>query len=243
MASTSEVGHARNVANFQYIIAFVTSFGPTYQPSNPKLQIPFLQSLHLAATDSIKSVITLLTLYNKAVNDRVEAFRDLRTLSTRLINAFDATDASDLAIADARVFNRKIQGKQTTKKTTSTDPSIPAARTISARQLSYDLRIQHFQNIISILESHPSYTPFEPELQIPTLKTKITNLINHNENEAIAKTALSNARIHRNKILYTNKESIITIAGEVKKYIKSAYGAASPTYGEIKGYRFKLPKK
>ena len=239
MASTSEVGHARNVANFQYIIAFAISFDDTYQPSNPKLQIPALQNLHLAATESIKAVTIQSTWYNKAVNDRFEAFRDLRSLSTRLVNAFDATDASDLDIADARVFNRKIQGKQSTKKVTSPDPSIPVPHTISARQLPFDLRIQHLHSLIAILELHPTYAPFEPELQIPHLKTKAADLLSHNENVAIANTALSNARMHRNKILYAHKDGLVSIAAEVKKYLKSAYGASSPEYAEVNMIRFK----
>jgi hypothetical protein len=33
MASTSEVGHAKNVANFQDLIEFVTGYGVTFNPS------------------------------------------------------------------------------------------------------------------------------------------------------------------------------------------------------------------
>lgn len=33
MASTSEVGHAKNVANFQDLIAFVDGYGATYNPT------------------------------------------------------------------------------------------------------------------------------------------------------------------------------------------------------------------
>jgi hypothetical protein len=37
MASKSEVGHARNVANFQDLIAFVNGYGATYDPSKTVL--------------------------------------------------------------------------------------------------------------------------------------------------------------------------------------------------------------
>ena len=40
MASTSEVGHAKNVANFQDLIEFVTGYGATYNPSKSSLKLP-----------------------------------------------------------------------------------------------------------------------------------------------------------------------------------------------------------
>jgi hypothetical protein len=42
MASTSETGHAKNVANFQDLISFVTSYGATYNPSKNGLKLPQL---------------------------------------------------------------------------------------------------------------------------------------------------------------------------------------------------------
>lgn len=40
MASTSETGHAKNVANFQDLIAFVTGYGATYNPIKNALKLP-----------------------------------------------------------------------------------------------------------------------------------------------------------------------------------------------------------
>jgi hypothetical protein len=39
MASTSETGHAKNVANFQDLIAFVKGYGTTYNPSKSALKL------------------------------------------------------------------------------------------------------------------------------------------------------------------------------------------------------------
>ncbi|UCA57244.1 MULTISPECIES: hypothetical protein [Aequorivita] len=42
MASNSEVGHAKNVANFQDLIAFVEGYGPTtpQKPASPQSSSP-----------------------------------------------------------------------------------------------------------------------------------------------------------------------------------------------------------
>ena len=49
MASTSEVGHAKNVANFQDLIEFVTAYGATYNPSKNSLKLPQLIALKASA--------------------------------------------------------------------------------------------------------------------------------------------------------------------------------------------------
>ena len=46
MASTSETGHAKNIANFQDLISFCEGYGSTYNPTKEGLKIPQLQALH-----------------------------------------------------------------------------------------------------------------------------------------------------------------------------------------------------
>ena len=49
MASQSEVGHAKNVANFQDLIAYCTAYGTTYNPSKSALQLGSLNTLLTSA--------------------------------------------------------------------------------------------------------------------------------------------------------------------------------------------------
>ena len=64
MASTSETGHAKNVANFQDLIEFVTGYGATYNPSKNSLKLAELITLKTSAENSLSDVITKNTLYN-----------------------------------------------------------------------------------------------------------------------------------------------------------------------------------
>ena len=43
MASNSETGHAKNVANFEKIIAFLVSYGATFAPSKTAIKLPTLK--------------------------------------------------------------------------------------------------------------------------------------------------------------------------------------------------------
>ncbi|MBK5212198.1 MAG: hypothetical protein JJE55_00890 [Flavobacteriaceae bacterium] len=242
MASKSEVGHAKNVANFQDLIAFVEGYGPSYNPSKTSLTAEHLSALHSTANGSLQNVINLNTAYNDVVNNRVEAFADLRPFSTRLVNALEATDATQEKIDDAKGYNRKIQGQRASKEEEPLDPNQPAPKRISASQQSYDQLIQHFDGLISVVASEPSYAPNETELQITSLQTKAQYLKDKNNQVATAFTAVSNTRLERNRILYKENTGLVDTALDVKKYVKSVYGATSPEYNQIKGIKFKNEK-
>jgi hypothetical protein len=242
MASTSEVGHAKNVANFQDLIEFVTGYGATYNPSKNSLKLPQLVALKTTAETKLNDVITKNTTYNNKVNERMLAFSNLKTLATRLVNALQTTDASDETIKDAKGFNRKIQGKRAAATQTPTDTNAPAPNTISTNQQSYDQLIQHFSGLKSVLEAEATYTPNETELQVATLTTKIADLNTKNTAVATAYTNISNSRIARNETLYTSENSIYETAGEVKKYVKSVFGASSPQYNQVSGIKFNKPR-
>ena len=243
MASTSETGHAKNIANFQDLIAFVTGYGATYNPTKAALKIPQLNTIVATAQTKLADVITKNTAYNNAINDRIIAFTGLKSLSTRLVSALETTNAPKEKISDAKGFNRKMQGKRASSKQTATDPNAPAPSTISTSQQSYDQLIQHFEALVSVLQSETSYLPNENELKLTALATKQADLIAKNNAVSIAYTTISNSRIARDKTLYETSTGLVDIATEVKKYVKSVYGTTSSEYAQIKGIQFIKKRK
>lgn len=242
MASTSETGHAKNVANFQDLIEFVTGYGATYNPSKNSLKLAELITLKTSAENSLSDVITKNTLYNNKVNERISAFNGLKSLSTRLINALQTTDATPETVNNAKTFNRKMQGKKASESQPQTDPNATAPNTISTSQQSYDQLIQHLSGLKSVLETEPSYVPNETDLQVATIEAKITELTDKNTAVATAYANISNSRISRNEVLYTNSTALVETANEVKKYIKSVFGATSPQFAQVKGIEFTKPR-
>ena len=248
MASTSETGHAKNVANLQDLIAFVTGYGATYNPTKNALKLPQLTTLYTASQASLADVVTKNTAYNNKVNERVVAFSNLKALSTRVVNALQTTDATAQKIADAKGFNKKLQGTRTTPRPSGgaggglSDPNAPAPNTISTSQQSYDQQIQHLAGIISVLQSEASYAPNENDLKIVTLTAKQADLTAKNSAVATAYTNVSNSRIARDTTIYAPETGLFDIASEVKKYVKSVFGATSPQFAQVKGIEFKKPK-
>jgi hypothetical protein len=243
MASTSETGHAKNVANFLDLISFVTGYGATYNPNKNALKLPQLNALYTASQTSLGDVITKNTAYNNKINERVIAFKDLKSLSTRVINALQTTDATSQKIADAKAFNKKMQGVRAKAVVTPTDPNTPAPNTISTSQQSYDQQIQHLAGIISVLQTEPSYAPNENDLKIVTLTAKQADLTAKNSAVATAFTNVSNSRIARDTTIYGTETGLFDIASEVKKYVKSVFGATSPEFAQVKGIVFTKRKK
>src|SRR5690606_18010078 len=157
MASTSETGHAKNVANFEDLISICQGYGAAYNPTKNSLKIAQLQTQLTSTKANIASVTSSSVAYNNAVNARMIAFEGLRKLSTRLVNALDVTNATAQLVKDAKTINAKLQGSKLTKadagkksSTDSIDPNAPVVetpKTISSSQQSYDSLIEHFSKL------------------------------------------------------------------------------------------------
>ncbi|UOK42402.1 MULTISPECIES: hypothetical protein [Flavobacterium] len=243
MSSTSETGHAKNIANFQNLIQFVVGYGAAYNPSKNTLKIPQLNTIATNSNTKLADVIAKNTAFNNAVNDRINSFKGLKTLSTRLVNALETTNASKEKIKDAKGFNRKIQGRRASAMQTVSDPSSLAPSKISTSQQSYDNLIQHFAGLVATLQSEVSFTPNEVELKLTALTAKQADLVAKNIAVASAYTAISNSRISRDKSLYDNGTGLVDTAVEVKKYVKSLFGTSSPEFAQIKGIVFRKVRK
>ena len=242
MPPVIETGHAKNVANFEDLISFIIGYGAAYNPTKVPIKLAALNTLFTTAKADILNVTTKSIAFNNATNARAISFVPLRSLSTRLINAFTATDATPEMIKDAKSINRKLQGKRAKDIQVPADPNAPAPINISASQQSYDQLIEHFTKLIELLKTEPSYAPNETELKIVTLDAQLLGLKTANTNVTNTYTAVSNARIARDKTLYKEKSGLCDIAGEVKNYVKSLFGATAPEYKQISKIKFTTPK-
>ena len=234
-SSSSESGNAKNVANFERMISFVKGYGPKYNPSQEIIKIPALEETHSAADKSLDKVHDAKQTATVPINERDEAFRPLKTLVTRIVNALDASGASDSIVKDAKTLARKIKGERAGEK----EEQVGDEKNISASQMSYDNRLNNFKELVTLLSKEPLYKPNERELSVTALKAYSSDLSKKNTAVVNATTPLSNARIARNKILYADKTGLVDIAGEAKKYVKSVFNANSPEYKQISGLEFK----
>ncbi len=234
MVSTSESGHAKNIANFNQLIQFCTGYGPTYNPSNPALAIPALTAQHATCNTIHQAVATAKQPYINAVNARQISFKGLPSFATRIVNALGSSaGVSDQLMDDARTILRKIRGERAKNVNPDNENSI------SVSQRSYDMLLDHFVELIALVSSVPAYTPNETDLQVPALSIAKANATNVNQAVVSAAVALANARLQRNNALYADEVGLVAVALDVKLYVRSVFGASSPSYKLISGITFK----
>ena len=239
-SSVSEVGHAKNVANFADLISYCTAYGSTYNPSKAALQLTALNTLLTSAQTELANVTTAKNTFNTVTGDRQLTFEPLNPLATKVFNYLSVTDATSETIADAKTINNKLQGKRATPiSPENPDNGQPSTdNQVSVSRQSYDMLTENFAAFVDLVSSVPSYTPNETELTTASLTAYLGELQTANTNVINAEVAYSNARISRNNTLYTKDTGLIDIAMDVKNYVKSIFGATSPQYKQVSGIKF-----
>ncbi len=242
MASTTETGHAKNVATFEDLISFCTGYGATYNPAMTALKLPALSTLLTAAQAVLQTVKTSKTAFDNATNLREIVFKVLKPLTTKIINALAASGAAPQTIDDAKTINNKIQGRRAKAIEKPTPQELAAgaaaAKTSSTSQQSFDKLIDHFTQLIALLTAEPKYLPNENELKVATLNTLLTDMKAKNTGVISTTTTASNSRIARDKTLYAADTGMVDIALAVKQYVKSVFGASSPQYKQVSKLKF-----
>lgn len=236
-SSLSETGHVKNVANFQTEIAFCIGYGADYNPVNPLLEIIKLESKFDSGKNTLKTVKDTKEPYDSQVGIRQTLFKPLRPLTTKVYNALIAANAPETVIKDARTIIRKLTGKRAGGTTGDTGQN-----KISVSQQSFDRLIDHFEELIVLAQTEGKYNPNETELKIDTLKTVLDALTASNKAVKDAYVPYSRAMIKRDKELYDAENGLVTIALEIKNYIKSVFGATSPEYKQLSRLKFTRPK-
>jgi hypothetical protein len=244
MTSTSETGHAKNVANFDSLISSVIAFGTNYNPSKESIKLTALKTLQDTAKNSLNDLYIAQATSSNAVAARDNAFEPLSKLSTRIYNSLRATDTTEHVDKSALTIIRKLQGRRASAKISEEDKKALEEQgievnQISASQMSYNSRLDNFDRLITLLSTIPEYKPNEVELQVESLKELYNELKDKNTDVISASVLLGNNRITRNEILYSKNTGLVDIAFDTKIYIKSVFGATSPQFKQVSKLYFK----
>jgi len=247
MASNSETGHAKNVANFEQLLIKCTSYNESFNPSNPAIQIEALNNTLSGGKECIALVNGAEGVLSNAIASRSIAFKPFSKLITRISNAVKASGAPQQAVDQVMNLIRKLQGRRATPKITDEEKqaALDAGKEIveiSSSQMSFDSNLNNFDKLIKLLVTVPQYAPNEGELTISALTAYYEDLTTKNRVVIDAETALINLRITRNGLLYKEVTGLVDVAVAVKVYIKSVFGATSPQYKQVSSLKFSKPR-
>ena len=243
MTNFSEKGHAKNVANLGALITFATGFGAGYNPSKKTISLAALTTLKEEAEKNLTLVNTHYANWIVAVEAQQSMFAKLNGHLTRVVNSVENCDVPPAVITTAKALNKKLQGVKSRKAQVSVVPEGAAVqetetKSYSTSRQSQDSRIENLASLVQLLSEQPGYAPNEPDLQVAALQKLLADFKAKNEAVKTMQMMLSNARISRNKTFYNTESGLIELAADVKKYVKSVYGATSPEFKQVRSLSF-----
>jgi hypothetical protein len=236
MASTSEVGHVKNVANLGTGIQILQEMGALYNPSNTNIHLNNLLDIKTAIDSSISNLNSKIPSYKNAVANRETAIAQLGKTTTKVLNFSKSLNISTTDKENIINIVKKVRGDAKVK---AINPETSETTGISTSQMSYDSRIANLAMLTNMVASHPEYQPNENDIKVANLQifqqelSTLSSFVNTAGNELIT------ARLNRNNILYLTDNNIIKLMNETKAYLKSLGLEAQPYYKAFTKLKFR----
>lgn len=241
--STSEVGHARNVASLIALHQGVSTFdAAVYQPVLKRYEVASLANFIAQAQAVMNVVAEMAALAEVAINARFAIYEKLNDLMLRSIADFESSGASAAAIADARTKYRKIKGQSLKPKaqdnplTAGVDESQIGN---STSQMSFDQRLAAARAYVQVLAAQGNYATNAAALTVSALTAFLDEVEAKNLAVVQKATAYKTALAARDEVLYHSETGLVATGNGVKKYVGSAFGTKSAEYQMVKDIKFK----
>lgn len=239
MASTSEKGHAKNIANANLFNTYITQMAGSYNPSNPQLALANLQTIYSTALTHQETVTNRVAPYALAVDFRKSVFAPVSKKVTKLRKVYKATEGVTAAQLESfMTIARKLKGMRKVKSAPTTDTT-EEQNQHSVSQISFDQRTSNYGALISFLQNTANYTPNEIEYQITTLQAEKNQMETATQNVANTFVPLNNARSIRNSSMYLSDENLVDTFNKAKDYLFTILDSNSVQYKAIAKIKFK----
>jgi hypothetical protein len=245
--STSETGHAKNVAAFKDLLQAITDLGTAYQPSNESISVSNLNKKNEAISKAMDNWRAADRADQNAENLRTDTFSGLNTYSTRIVGVLSSSsNVSPLTLKDAQSIMTKVRGKRSAKGAKEMEQAKISGeeqpRTISVSQQSFDQKTTQFSALKKLVETQPTYKPNEADLNLKALTDYEIKLNNVNGAKVATQSQLIDARNQRNFQLYDPQTGVVALSKIIKNYIKGRFQPTHVTYKKINGIPFKTIK-
>jgi predicted NodU family carbamoyl transferase len=107
---------------------------------------------------------------------------------------------------------------------------------------SFTQQTDNFGILLQLLTTITNYSPNEDELKLINLTPYQSSLMDATKAVDQTEAEINSKLIERNQLLYAVRTGLYSIAQNVKKYVKSVYGATSPEYSNVSKIKFTIPK-
>ena len=239
MASTSEKGHAKNIANANLLNTHIAQIGAVYNPSNTKLLLSNLQTIYTTSFSQQEAVNNAVAPYSIAVDNREMLFAPVSKKVTKLRKVYKSTEGVTQAqLEDFMTIARKLKGIRKTNNEPTTNTT-EEQNHHSTSQMSYDQRTNNYDLLISLFQNTPNYAPNETEFQVATLQAEKILMLKATQGVADTFIPLNNARSIRNNTMYLSQDNLVDTFNKAKDYLFTILDSNSVQYKAISKIKFK----
>jgi len=240
MASKSDTGHAKNIANLKLFNTGALALGPLYQPNNSDLYLTDLQTMYELSAAAQSKVNAALPPYTTAVARRDGIFNPFLLELTKIRRAVIATKGiTPQQIAGLMTIIRKYRGVRKVPKPKTEDPE-ELAKYHSVSQTSFDLRTNTLDMLIAYLINLPNYEPNEDNVKVATLENTKQQMLSATDEVNTTFISLNAARSGRNLLLYFASKNLFKAGTDARNYV---LGILNKTQSEYKFFSKIIFKK
>lgn len=249
MATVSSAGHNANLTTFFKLVKVAKEIGESYNPSLKHLSVTSLEGYYTTGQKVLSTQQKAEVAYFEATNARSILFDTLEDYTSRVVSIYLSSGLENKSTEAVRAIHGSMNGKRLTASSTIEsgkqaaslyDGSQTKTKQHLTTQLSYDDRAACFAQLASYVEANPLYSSCENDITKENVKKYSEKLNAANARCLATEKELETTRIHRDKIFYTNSDSLYHIFRDVKIYIKGAFGSLSSEYKRVSGLEFKL---
>ncbi|HYG02222.1 MAG TPA: hypothetical protein VD927_07225 [Chryseosolibacter sp.] len=224
----------QQVAAFDKVLGFCGTLGSRYQPIKESINPSGLQETLLRAKQSMELVNVWWEANTSAISERSRVHRQLPVLTTRVVNSLALAGAPSQLIEDVMNIKRRFYYQKPEKNgTKQAEPNV-SGKGNPAAQLSYLSMAELFEKFLQLVKSFRAYASNETDLTIESLQQHLALLKRLSDNVRATEIQLAVARSNRNEII----RAMMKEAGDVKRYIRAAFGHASEEFRFVTKIKF-----
>lgn len=238
------MSHVKTAEAYSRLVGICTGFGGKYNPGRQTLQLKAMRALLEEAQSSLQDYSQKLHFYKDVTNEREVAYEQLGKLTSRIVRSVESFGVLPQTLDDVRYYERLIKGRAASSRLPIPNEEAEAKplTTRSRTQQSHVAIGDHFSKLVQLVGRLSVYQPNEPELKVDALEAAAKRFKSLNAVVDTAKTALRNAKMHRDRVLYTNEVSVVNNYRKVRSYVRSVFGYPSAEASQLSGLRFTKPK-
>ena len=238
------MSHVKTAEAYSRLVGICTGFGGNYNPGRQTLQLKAMRALLEEAQSSLQDYSQKLHIYKDVTNEREVAYEQLGKLTSRIVRAVESFGVLPQTLDDVRYYERLIKGRAASSRLPIPNEQAEAKplTTRARTQQSYVAIGDHFSKLVQLVGRLSVYQPNEPELKVDALEAAAKRFKSLNAAVDTAKTALRNAKMHRDRVLYTNEVSVVNNYRKVRSYVRSVFGYPSAEASQLSGLSITKPR-